>query len=91
MADKQTILEKCYKDRHGRVVIVQKPNLPISVWAVSTVLGHFFACGSSHTLLALVAFGALFTWAWLELFSGANYLRRLLGLMVMIAILYSRI
>ena len=70
---------------------MQKPNLPLVIWAIATLLEHFFAHGRMHTLLSLVAFGALFTWAWLELFSGANYLRRALGLVVLITILYTRI
>ena len=39
--------------------------------------------GMPYALLDTVAFGALFTWAWLELFDGVNYFRRALGLVVL--------
>nr|WP_223805582.1 hypothetical protein [Pseudanabaena sp. UWO310] len=40
--------------------------------------------GKVNSGLSLLAFGALFTWAWLELFDGVNYFRRLLGLLVLL-------
>jgi len=42
---------------------------------------------SIQPTLELVAFGALFTWAWLEIFDGANWFRRLLGITVMAVLL----
>lgn len=84
----QTFIEKCYKDRHGKVTLAQKPNVPIIVWAICRIALLFVKTGEStstlHNTLDIVAFGALFTWAWLELFDGANYARRLLGLVVLI-------
>lgn len=72
-------------------IIAQKPNLPIIVWFVSFVLLQFFSIGVVHTLLALISFGAIFTWAWLEIFQGVNAFRKVLGGVVMAFILLSRI
>jgi hypothetical protein len=43
-----------------------------------------------NTGLEALAFGSLFTWAWLELFQGVNYFRRALGLGVLIGVIASR-
>ena len=87
----QTFLEKCYKDNSGRVVLYQTPNLPLIVWIVTTLLGHIFATGELHEALSLIAFGAIFTWAWLELFQGSSYFRRVLGLIVLVAAVANRL
>ena len=70
-----------------KYVIVQKPNLVIWVWFVSFILAKLF---SKYILFDLVAFGAIFTWAWLEIFDGVNNFRKGLGIFVMIFILVSR-
>jgi hypothetical protein len=73
------------------LTIVQRPNLPIIVWAVATILSKLIVHGKMHELLSLIAFGAIFTWAWLEIFSGVNNYRRALGAAVLILSLYSRL
>jgi hypothetical protein len=76
-----------FADKDGRLVFGQKPNLPIIVWAVAKVAQLLPLPTLIADLLALVAFGALFTWAWLEMFQGACRFRRLLGWAVMILLL----
>jgi len=88
----QTFIEKCYKDKSGAVVLGQSPNLPIIVWIIARIA--LFLIPEETTLfrlLDIVAFGALFTWAWLELFQGATYLRRAMGLLVFIAAIYPQL
>ncbi len=82
----RSFLERCYTDSKGRVSLLEAPNFPITVWAVCRIALLFLPKNGStiYHLLDVVAFGALFTWAWLELSSGVNYLRRLLGLIVII-------
>lgn len=79
-----------FKDKKGRVVIFQRPNLLISVWAVVTLLGKA-TDNSLQNLLGLVAYGAIFAWAWLEVSQGASYFRRVLGLVVLVVSIKSRI
>ncbi len=76
--------------------LFEKPNTPLITWAVCLLAGKMIAHTSLHDtvlhrLLELVSFGALFTWAWLELFQGRNNFRRALGLIVLVAILTSRV
>mgnify|MGYP000408497243 CR=1 FL=1 len=87
----RSFIEKCYKDEKGKVTLYQLPNLPIIVWFVSMLASRIISEGLVHDTLSLISFGALFTWAWLELFSGVNYLRRILGLVVLVLTLMSRI
>jgi hypothetical protein len=87
---KQNFIDKCLKDSEGKTVLAQKPNFPILIWLGSLLLRPILS-GNLYTLIDLIGFGALFTWAYLELFQGINYFRRLLGLVVLIVALYSRL
>lgn len=86
----QTLLEKCFKNSKGDVVLFQWPNPPIITWGMARVLA-WVTSGNLKEFFNLLAFGALFTWAWLEIFQGANYFRRLLGLLVLVITLYVRL
>jgi hypothetical protein len=86
-----TWFDKTFRDDEGQLAIAQKPNLPILVWLTATGL-RFLPL--NHTLQAGVdalAYGVLFTWAWLELFQGVNYFRRALGLVVLLGAIASQL
>lgn len=70
---------------------LQKPNLPLIVALVAWLLTHILPYGQLNFAAALIYFGALFTWAWMEIFDGANDFRRALGLIVMAVIIINRI
>lgn len=74
-----------FKDKNGNTVIAQKPNLPIIVWLVSLPLTWLPLNGLLDQFIDYVSLGSLFTWAWLELFRGANTFRRILGAIVFCA------
>jgi hypothetical protein len=79
-----SLFGKTFCDSEGNVVLAQPPNLPLLVWIGATLLKVVFTYGSLHSILDIIAFGSLFTWAWQELFEGVNYFRRALGLIVLI-------
>ncbi|BAT53515.1 hypothetical protein NOS3756_24760 [Nostoc sp. NIES-3756] len=81
-----TIFDKTFRDREGKIVIAQVPNLPLIVWIVTSSLSLIFTTGIINTVLDVLATGSLFTWAWMELFQGVNYFRRTLGLFVLIGL-----
>jgi hypothetical protein len=85
-----TLFDKIFRDSDGNIVVAQMPNLPIIVWVTASLLKLVFTTGEINTGLDALAFGSLFTWAWLELFQGVNYFRRALGLTVLIAVILSR-
>lgn len=82
-AKEPTLFDRAFRDSEGKIVLAQPPNPPLVVWLVATLLQLIFSSGKVQIGLDLVAFGALFTWAWQELFAGVNYFRRALGLIVL--------
>ncbi len=71
--------------------LLQKPNLPLIVAFIAWILTHILPYGQLNFAAALIFFGSLFTWAWMEIFDGANDFRRALGLIVMAFIIINRI
>jgi hypothetical protein len=79
--------EKFWQDDHGHVVVWQKPNLFLYSWAASTFFNLFAPVGWLHTILGYIGLVALIVWAILETYSGVDYFRRLLGGLILLAIL----
>lgn len=91
MVDKnKSFVDKCIKDDKGNVVIGQKPNLPIITWIICIIIQQLLN-GDLYKFVDYIGFGAIFTWAWLEIFQGVNYFRRTFGIIVMFLTLYSRV
>lgn len=86
-AKETTLFDRIFRDSEGNIVIAQMPNLPLVVGLAATLLQLIVPSGKIQTALDLVAFGALFTWAWQELFEGVNYFRRALGLIVLVSLI----
>lgn len=86
-AQATTLLDRTFRDREGKIVIAQMPNLPLLVGLAATSLQLILPSSDFKTGVDLVAFGALFTWAWQEMFEGVNYFRRALGLVVLVTML----
>ncbi len=86
----KTFVDKCFKDKRGKLVLAQKPNVPLWGWIISTVLSYVFSKGKVHNLFQIMAFGSLFAWAYLEITSGINYFRRVLGAIVLIVIIINQ-
>ncbi len=76
-----------FKDKHGKFVIAQSPNLPIMSWLIIVVLNFFI----HSAILGWLADAFLLVWAFLELYRGVNGFRRLLGLVVLVALIMGRI
>ena len=86
-----TFFNQVFRDDEDKIVLGQPPNLLIIVWITVTLLKMIFATGKINTGLEVIAFGTLFTWAWEELFQGVNYFRRILGFIVIISLIVSKI
>ena len=87
----QSFKDKCIKDENGNVIIGQSPNLPLKVAIAGFVIGLVFDTGRIGVGVDAITFGAFFTWAWLEVFDGVNYLRRLYGFLVLVALVASKV
>ncbi|OKH52660.1 hypothetical protein NIES2101_13530 [Calothrix sp. HK-06] len=86
-----SLFDKIFRDSNGNIVIAQPPNLPLILWGVASLLKLIFTSSQINVSLDVIAFGAIFTWAWEELFQGVNYFRRALGLIVLVGVVTSRI
>ncbi len=87
--DKTESSKSFFKDKHGHIVIVSWPNIPLIGWIVFQVLAMIVTKGRIHTGSEALSMAFLYTWAYMEIMSGVNYFRRLLGLIVLVAILIS--
>jgi hypothetical protein len=87
--DEQSLFDKFFRNSQNQVTISQPPNLPIIVWFVATLLSRLI--GGEQAILDYLAFGALFTWVWLEIFQGENLFRRILGVAIMVLLFISKI
>lgn len=79
-----------FKNAQGRIVLFQSPNSPLIGWFLFTILNLVWRNNppNIHYLFAMLSFGFIFTWAWLEITSGVNYFRRALGFLVLIIVLW---
>jgi hypothetical protein len=91
MKQPESLMQKFWRDKNGRLALVSKPNAPLLTWFASLLLAKILPDGSWQTAASLVSFGALFTWAWLEIFHGVNYFRRILGATVLIVTVLSHV
>jgi len=82
-----SLFDLIFRDSEGKIVIAQMPNLPILVGLSATLLHVLLPVSQLQTAFGLIAFGALFTWAWLEIFEGVNYFRRGLGLVSLVGLM----
>jgi hypothetical protein len=80
-----------FRDKNGNIVIAQPPNLPISIWAFASGLRLIFPTGSMNGGLDLIATISLFIWAVAEIFQGDSNFRRLLGAIVLVGAIVSKI
>ena len=85
-AKEPTLFDRTFRDSEGNIVIAQIPNLPLLVGLAVTIVQFILPSGKLQMGADLIAFGALFTWAWQELFEGVNYFRRALGMIVLLGI-----
>jgi len=88
---KAPFFDKTFRDTQGKIVLFQTPNLPLIIWITASLLNMVFTTGKLNTALDVIAFGALFTWAFEELFQGTNYFRRALGAVVLLTLVVGKL
>lgn len=76
-----------FKDKQGKVVIWQRPNILLSIWILAILVLQILPDGHLKSGIAQLNSAVLFAWAYLELTSGVNYLRKSLGLVVLAAVI----
>ena len=86
MVRNATFWDKFWRDEYGRDVIWQKPNVYLITWLVSTGLTWFLPYNILKRALLLISLVSIIIWSLLEMYSGVNRFRRLLGLLVFIIV-----
>jgi hypothetical protein len=81
-AANRSLWDRTWKNKQGQVVIWQMPNMALIAWAVLTFLSLLFG-GRLADVFSWLGSVALISWSLLEVFKGANYFRRALGLLVL--------
>lgn len=61
---------------------MQRPNVPLLVWAAASLLGKLTS-GAAGSALSSVATAAIIVWSVLEIASGKSPFRRVLGMVVL--------
>jgi hypothetical protein len=80
---KRSLWDKTWKDRRGRVVVWQTPNIALIGWVTLTFLSLLIG-GRLADIFSWLGSAALIIWSLLEIFKGANYFRQALGLLVLV-------
>ncbi len=84
------VIGNLFKDKNGKVVIFQAPNIAIILWFAFLVLSKF-SNGVLSNVFSCLSFVALMVWASLEIFKGESLFRKILGLIVLTFYLYYRL
>jgi hypothetical protein len=75
---------RIWRDNEGRVVLWQTPNIWILIWMFARLIGFLIGHGKLASAIHWVGSAALIVWALLEIFQGASYFRRALGVGVLL-------
>ncbi len=71
-----------FKDKNGKLAIIQRPNKLIVLWAGLSLLSKV-ADKQISTSISILATISLIVWAYLEIADGASMFRRALGTIVL--------
>ncbi len=85
----RSFFDKSFKDKNGKITLAQKPNILIIIWIVCIVASRFTS-GSILSVFSIIGLISIVLWAILEIFTGVNYFRRLLGLVVITYVIISK-
>jgi hypothetical protein len=81
--DLENLWDNLWRDKEGRVVVWQTPNVFLIAWVVLTIVS-LVVTGKAADIFSWLGLAALFIWSLLEIFKGVNYFRRILGLVVLV-------
>lgn len=82
------ILLGIFNDSQGKVVVAQKPNLPIIVWALASLIRLVIDSGNLNRALDIIALTSIIYWALSEVVSGVNLFRKIIGVAVLLIIIF---
>jgi hypothetical protein len=78
-----------FKDKDGKWAIVAFPNVLLAAWITIIILAKFIPENNLQHSLSLHGSAILFAWAYLELTEGTSKFRRVLGAVILLAVIIS--
>ena len=86
---RRSTVSKFFRDREsGKIVVAQAPNLPLWIFLAATAVRLVWHPeGLTGTVLSIVSGAAIVMWSLLEIVRGASPFRRVLGAVVLLAVL----
>lgn len=86
-----TLWDKIWRNKDGKVVIMEWPNIPLIGWAAANFVSLVSPTRGLSKFTWWIGFVFLVVWALLEIVRGVNYFRRGLGVVVLIFSIMSAI
>jgi len=83
--EERTFWDKTWRNEEGEIVISQWPNIWLIGWAAVNFVSIVAPSRDISKITWWIGFVFIMIWALLEMFQGANYFRRTLGLIVFLA------
>jgi hypothetical protein len=80
----QDLWDRIWRDKRGKIVIYQNPNIWLIAWAVLAFISMVVPRGKTSDIVWWASTIVLAFWALLELFRGVNYFRRALGAFILL-------
>lgn len=84
-------IKALFKDKTGKYVIFQYPNIPLWIAIVAFVLRIWVKSQPYYNFLDITFNAAILIWAFLEIFWGVNLFRRIFGAVIFLLILFGLI
>ena len=79
-------MDKFFRNKQGHFAIWQRPNLPILGWFLFKIISLLTSNRQVAFNFGQLSGALLFTWAYLEITKGDSHFRRVLGAVVMVAV-----
>lgn len=82
-----SFIDRCINDKQGNFALAQLPNAPLIGWLIFKLLSYLHVSMQIKSGFGFVSTAFIFTWAYMEIASGSTYLRRVFGVVVIVATL----
>lgn len=82
------VIKSFFRDKNGKTVVWQWPNLPLFSWLVFKLLSLIIATESLQNGFRSISTASLFVWSYLEISDGATMFRRSVGILVFAMIIF---
>ncbi len=79
--------DKTWKDKDGAIVIWSWPNAWLIGWVVLVLASLIVPRGNAQSVLWWLSEIVLAIWSLFEIFKGANYFRRAIGVLVLLLVI----